>query len=99
MSTRVWLVGALALTSAVVLAHEVPVEQRVEMTIQPRGDRLAVRMRIPSTLVGNAPIEVAAADAIRNLDLRQHETPLDVPVMTAALSGDRTSLDLDLTYR
>ena len=50
-----WLaLGGCVLMSAVVCAHDVPVEQRVEMTVQPQGDRLTVRMHVPVTALGDA---------------------------------------------
>src|SRR5262245_37138592 len=97
---HLWLLACGgALISAVVSAHDMPVEQRVEVTMHPQDDRLVVRMHIPTSVLGEVAIQAAAADAVRNLDIRQDETPLDAPAMTTTLSAETKSLDVELTYR
>lgn len=97
---RRWpILAGCALLSAVVSAHEVPVEQRIDMSMQRQGDRLVVRMRVPAALLGDAPIQIAAADAARNLDVRQNDAPLPAPALSAVTGTDRVWTDIELTYR
>jgi len=97
---RCWpLLAGTLLLSAVVAAHEVPAEQRIEMVMQRQGDRLVVRMRVPAALLGDAPIQIAAADAARNLDVRQDDAPLAAPALSAVTGTDRVWTDIELTYR
>jgi hypothetical protein len=77
----------------------VPAEQRIEMVMQRQGDRLVVRMRVPAALLGDAPIQIAAADAARNLDVRQDDAPLAAPALSAVTGTDRVWTDIELTYR
>ena len=93
------IVAGCVLLSAVVSAHEVPVEQRIDMSIERQGDRLVVRMRVPVALLGDAPIQIAAADAARNLDVRQDAAPLPAPALSAVTGTDRVWTDIELTYR
>jgi len=67
--------------------------------MQPQGDRLLVRMHIPTSVLGEVPIQAAAADTVRTLDVRQDETPLDAPAITTTVSDDGKSVDVELTYR
>jgi hypothetical protein len=90
---------ACALAPVVLSAHEVPVEQRIDMSMQRQGDRLVVRMRLPAALLGDAPIQVAAADAARNLDVRQDDASLPTPALSAVTGTDRVWTDIELTYR
>jgi hypothetical protein len=97
---RRWpLLAGCALLSAVVSAHEVPVEQRIEMSMQRQDDRFVVRMRVPAALLGEAPIQIAAADVARNLDVRQDDAPLPAPALSAVTGTDRVWTDIELTYR
>jgi len=97
---RRWpILTGCALLSAVVSAHDVPVEQRIDMSMQRQGDRLVVRMRVPAALLGDAPIQIAAADIARNLDVRQHDAPLAAPALSAVTGTDRIWTDIELTYR
>jgi len=93
------ILAGCALLSAVVSAHEVPVEQRIDMSMQRQGDRLVVRMRVPAALLGDAPIQIAAADAARNLDVRQNDAPLPAPALSAVTGTNRVWTDIELTYR
>jgi hypothetical protein len=77
----------------------VPVEQRIDMSMQRQGDRLVVRMRVPAALLGEAPIQIAAADAARNLDVRQDDASLPAPALSAVTGTDRVWTDIELTYR
>ena len=90
---------ACALAPVVLSAHEVPVEQRIDMSMQRQGDRLVVRMRVPAALLGEAPIQIAAADAARNLDVRQDDASLPAPALSAVTGTDRVWTDIELTYR
>src|SRR5262245_8525167 len=87
------------LAPVVLRAHEVPVEQRVEMAIERQGDRLMVRLRLPASLVGNGPIQAAADDLARNLDVRQHDVPLARPSIAAVRGIERVWTDVEFTYR
>jgi hypothetical protein len=99
-SGRGWpILAGCALLSAMLSAHEVPVEQRIDMSMQRQGDRFVVRMRVPVALLGDAPIQIAAADAARNLDVRQNDAPLPAPALSAVTGRDRVWTDIELTYR
>jgi hypothetical protein len=91
--------AACALLSAVVFAHELPVEQKVEISMRRQGDRLVVQMHVPSTLFGAAPFQVAADEVARNLDVRQNDASLAPPALSAIRGADRAWTDVELTYR
>jgi hypothetical protein len=93
------LLTACVLAPSVLRAHEVPVEQRVEMAIERQADRLIVRMRLPASLVGNGPIQAAADDLARNLDVRQHDVALARPSVAAVRGIERPWTDVEFTYR
>src|SRR5262245_26289768 len=94
-------------------AHEVSVEQIVELTIRPLGDRMDVRLRVPATLLADAKLprlddggldakamegrlDIVAADAARNLDLRRDDTVLRLLSQHARVGADRTSVEIEL---
>ncbi len=103
----------MAVCSAVLLAHEVVVEQIVEVTVAPRGDQLVVQMHVPAAVLADArlphradgtldadaaALAIVAADPARNLDVRQNDAALAMPKASARIGADRTSIDVDLTY-
>jgi hypothetical protein len=103
----------LCATPMVLLAHEVVVEQVVEVEVAPRGHQLVVRMHVPAALLGDArlpqradgtldadaaALAIVAADLARNLDVRQDDAPLGMPIASARVGADRTSIEVDLTY-
>src|SRR5262245_49725529 len=69
------------------------------MAIERQADRLIVRMRLPASLVGNGPIQAAADDLARNLDVRQHDVPLARPSVAAVRGIERAWTDVEFTYR
>jgi hypothetical protein len=91
----------LACAAAPILlsAHEVPVEQHVDMTIERQSDRLIVRMRLPAPLLGNGPMQATADDLARNLDVRQHDVALARPSVAAVRGIERAWTDVEFTYR
>ena len=95
-------------------AHEVVVEQMVEMTLAPRGDRLVVSLHVPVAVAGDPALpgllrgsdEAAIQDRLRvvasgiahALDVRQDNLALPDPAITVRRAADRGSLDLELQY-
>jgi hypothetical protein len=95
------------------LAHEIVVEQIVEVTVAPRGSQLVVQMHVPAAVLVDArlphrpdgtldadatSLAIVAADLARNLDVRQADAALAMPIASARIGADRRSIDLDLTY-
>src|SRR5262245_21693232 len=116
--TRVrWLLAAIvALGSIALSAHEVAVEQFVDMAVRLQDDRLVVRVHAPAAVLAEAklpvladgtldtarlerPLQIAAAETARNLDLQQDDAPLAAAGITARPGDDRRSVDIELTYR
>ena len=79
-------------------AHEVIVEQIVDMVVAPEGNQLVVRLHVPLTVIGAAPLQVAAADIAHSLDIRQGDTTLAQPAVTGQAAADGISADLELRY-
>lgn len=96
------------------LAHDVIVEQRVEMAIHPSGDRLRIQMRVPVSAIPEAKLsvvgetadaasveralQVVAADAARNLDVWHEESAVPPSGVAAQFSPDRRAVEIELTY-
>jgi hypothetical protein len=116
--TRVVLtvVGLVAISSIALSGHEVAVEQNVEVTMRPQGDRLEVALHVPITALPDAklptlvdgsldsarldrPLQVAADETARNLDVHQDDALLVPSTVTAQQGADRVSIDIDVIYR
>jgi len=113
---HVWyLVAVLAFVAgiATLSAHEVIVEPIVDLTLEPQGDRLLVRLHVPAAVTGDAGLpgllrgdpaaigdrlRIVAADIARNLDLQQEEARLADPAVTVRPADDRTSIEVELRY-
>jgi len=110
---RLLMISFFMMPAARPLAHEVVVEQVVEVTVAPRGSQLVVQMHVPAAVLADArlprrpdgsldadaaALAIVAADLARNLDLRQDDAALPMPAAAARVGADRTSIDLDLTY-
>jgi hypothetical protein len=76
--------GILVLT-ALVRAHDVAVEQIVEVTVQPRGDELAVRLHVPASALGDAQLP-ALGDG--TLDTARLAGPLQITAAETARALD-----------
>jgi len=109
------LFAALALTAGIasLSAHEVIVEPIVDMTLQPQGDRLLVRLHVPAAVTGDAGLpgllrsdasaigdrlRIIGADIARNLDVQQGDASLADPAITVNPGSDRTSIEVELRY-
>ena len=114
---RAWLAAAFLFfigARAAVSAHDVVVEQVVEMTLSPRGETLLVNLRLPAAVTGDPSLaallkgadaaareshmRVVAADIARNLELRQGDATLASPAATVRPGGDGASIDIELRY-
>jgi hypothetical protein len=113
---RVWhlfAVLAFAVGIATLSAHEVIVEPIVDLTLEPQGDRLLVRLHVPAEVTGDAGLpgllrgdpaavgdrlRIVAADIARNLDLQQEAASLADPAVTVRPADDRTSIEVELRY-
>jgi hypothetical protein len=104
---------AFAAGIATLSAHEVIVEPIVDLTLEPQGDRLLVRLHVPAAVTGDAGLpgllrgdpaaigdrlRIVAADIARNLDLQQEEASLADPAVTVRPADDRTSIEVELRY-
>ena len=113
---RIWrLFAALGFVAgiATLSAHEVVVEPTVDLTLEPQGDRLLVRLHVPAAVTGDAGLpglllgdpaaigdrlRFVAADIARTLDLQQEEARLADPAVTVRPADDRTSIEVELRY-
>jgi hypothetical protein len=99
---------------APISAHEVIVEQIVDMRIENQGSQLVVTLRVPAAVAGDSrlpvllestdtaaqqdQLSVVAADIAHNLDVRQGSVTLADPMITARADASRTSLEVELRY-
>jgi hypothetical protein len=83
---RALLVVACLTAPALVRAHEIAVEQRVDMAMQPAGDRLVVRLTVPATVLGDAQLP-------RLADGWLNPSAIDAPIQLVAAD---TARNLDL---
>jgi len=114
---RRWRLSAilvLILGQVPLSAHEVVVEQIVEMTIEPHDNRLVVALHMPATATGDPSLpalikgrdEAAREDHMRmvgsdiahSLDLQQGDATLPEPVVTVRPGSDGLSIDVVLRY-
>jgi hypothetical protein len=113
---RLWSVPLLliVLLPAALGAHEVIVEQIVQMTLTPQNGTLAVGLHVPATVAG-APglinllksgdpaalaeqMRIVSADIVRNLDVQQGGAALANPAITSNRGADASSIDVNLRY-
>jgi len=109
------LFAALAFTAAVasLAAHEVIVEPIVDMTLEPQGDRLLVRLHVPAAVTGDAGLpgllrgdaaaigdrlRIVGADIAHNLDMQQGDVSLPDPAIIVRPGNDRRSIEVELRY-
>jgi hypothetical protein len=107
------LVAAFMAGMASLSAHDVVVEPIVDVSIEPQGDRLLVRLHVPAAVTGDAslsgllrgaaaPVEdrlrIVAADIAHNLDMQQGDAHLADPAVTVRPGDDRTSIEVELRY-
>jgi hypothetical protein len=114
---RGWRLSAIFLLvvgQAPLSAHEVVVEQIVEMTLEPQADRLAVSLHLPATAAGDPAIpgllkggdeaalgdhlRIVGNDIVHSLDVQQDGMTLPPPVVTVRAGSDRVSIDVLLSY-
>jgi hypothetical protein len=105
---------AIVLGPAALLAHEVVVEQIVEMTLTPQNGTLIVELHVPATAAGDPSLpgllkagesaalaeqmRIVSADIARNLDAQQGGAALVNPVTTSRRGGDGSSIDVTIGY-
>ena len=111
---RAFALLVLVLGSTSIFAHEVVVEQIVEMTLAHQGDALLVRLRVPAAAAGDpglpglletgdaATLEdrlrIVAADIAHNLDIQQGDATLPDPVVSVRRAAGEASIDVELRY-
>jgi len=108
------VIAAAVLGPSLLSAHDVVVEQVVEMTLAPRGERLRVTLHLPATLTGDPDLpgllrngdeagiqnhlRIVAVDIAHNLDVQQDDLTLPDPAITVRRAEDRASIDVELRY-
>lgn len=113
---RLWSVPLflVVLLPAMLTAHEVIVEQIVEMTLTPQNGTLVVGLHVPATAAGDPGLigllkrgdspalaeqmRIVSADIARNLDVQQGGAALASPATTTARGADGSSIDVSLRY-
>lgn len=113
---RLWSVPLflVVLLPAMLAAHEVIVEQIVEMTLTPQNGTLVVGLHVPATAAGDPGLivllkggdsaalaeqmRIVSADIARNLDVQQGGAALASPATTATRGADGSSIDVSLRY-
>jgi hypothetical protein len=111
-----WLVAAAAIACrlAPISAHEVIVEQIVDMRMENQGSQLVVMLRVPAAVAGDSrlavllkgtdtagqqdQLRVVAADIAHNLDVRQGGVTLADPIITVRPDAGRTAIEIELRY-
>jgi hypothetical protein len=104
----------LVLGSAALAAHEVIVEQIVEMTLTPQSGTLIVGLHVPAAVAGDPGLidllkggdtaalaerlRIVNADIARNLDLQQGGAGLVNPATTSSRGADGSSIEVTLRY-
>jgi hypothetical protein len=104
----------MAFCLAPVSAHEVVVEQIVDMRIADRGDQLLITLQLPAAVAGDsrlpgllegndiaalrAQLQVIAADIAHNLDVRRGNDTLADPIIAVRPDRNRTSIEVELRY-
>ncbi len=112
---RAWSVPLfLIVLGPALAAHEVIVEQIVEMTLTPQNRTLVVGLHVPATVAGDPGLigllkggdsaaltekmRIVSADIARNLDAQQGGAPLANPATTSSRGADGSSIDVTLRY-
>jgi hypothetical protein len=112
--TFVAVLAVLVTATTPLHAHDVVVEQIVDIDMQAQARQLDVRLRVPASALGEAkipqqadgtfdesavgPLRIAAADISRNLDLRQGDVTVAPQAIAVQLDDDRRFVDIGLTY-
>jgi hypothetical protein len=110
----VFAAAAVVVALAPLSAHDVVIEQVVEMIAQPQGERLAVALHVPVAVSGDrelpalladgdaaaidARLHMVAADVAHNLDFAQGDTSLPAPAIVTRRGADGVSIDIELSY-
>jgi hypothetical protein len=114
---RGWRLSAilvLLLGQAPLSAHQVAVDQIVEMAVEPKNDWLVVELHVPATVAGDPALtgllktgdeaaledhlRIVGSDIAHSLDIQQDEATLPAPVATIRPGSDRASIDVMLRY-
>lgn len=111
---RLFAVLVVIAGQATISAHEVVVEQIVEMTLEPQPSMLVVRLRLPAAVAGDPSLpgllttpgvaaledhlRMVGADIARNLDIRQGDAALPNPSVSVRSGADRASIEVELRY-
>jgi hypothetical protein len=113
---RAWSVPLFLIVfwPAALAAHEVIVEQIVEMTLTPQNGTLVVGLHVPATAAGDPGLigllkggdsaalaeqmRIVSADIARNLDVQQGGAGLVNPATTSSRGADGSSIDVTLRY-
>jgi len=107
--------AAIGLTPTTARAAAPPLEQVIDIVVQPRASELVVRLHVPAAALAGAtlphlpdgrldpstidtPLRIVAADIARNLDVRQDDGTLGVPLAAARVGADQHSIEVELTY-
>jgi hypothetical protein len=113
-ASGVLTLAAIACWLTPISAHEVVVEQMVNMRMADRGGELLVELQIPATaagdlrlpalLKGNDPaalqqqLKIVTADIAHNLDVRQNDVTLADPTITVRPGATGVSIEAELHY-
>lgn len=111
---RALVAAVLVLGAAHLSAHDVVVEQTVEISVEPRPGALLVRLHVPASIASDpglagllaagdsaaltSRLTVVAADIARSLDVEQGAAARPTPAITARAGADRASIDVELQY-
>jgi HupE / UreJ protein len=104
----------LLLALAPLSAHEIVVEQIVEMTLDRQGDALVVALHVPAAVTGDPALpgllkggdaaaldnrlRIVAADLARNLDVQAGDATLPDPIVTVRRGAGVAAIDVELRY-
>ena len=114
---RRWRLSAVLLLLAghtTLSAHEVVIEQIVEMTVEPHDNRLVVGLHVPASAAGDPSLpglikgrdeaardehlRIVGSDIAHSLDILQGDATLAAPVATVRPGSDGLSIDVLLRY-
>jgi hypothetical protein len=108
------IAAAMAFCLSPISAHEVIVEQIVDMRVTDQGYQLVITLQVPAAVAGDSrlpgllegndtaalrdQLQVIAADIAHNLDVRQGDGTLADPIIAVRPDPSRTSIEVELRY-
>ena len=108
------IAAAMAFWLAPISAHEVIVEQIVDMRVTDQGYQLVITLQVPAAVAGDSrlpgllegndtaalqdQLQVIAADIAHNLDVHQGDSTLADPIIAVRPDPSRTSIEVELRY-